>query len=140
MRSGCDLWTHDTKRLAVAGIEPLVVNRDFIIRRSISGHDWRRFEGPGPRDTAAVLGVIALVFGSGPVDRFLPVGVPSLVRDVLIGVWWSIPTSFSLGAQFASPSSPRYLLILLAQLAFGLLGIWLLLGTSRLLQRSRDDA
>ncbi len=93
-----------------------------------------------PRDTAAVLGVIALVFGSGPVDRFLPVGVPSLVRDVLLGLWWSIPTSFSLGEQFSTPSSPRYLVIVLAQLAAGLLGIWLLLGTSRLLQRSRDDA
>jgi hypothetical protein len=93
-----------------------------------------------PRDTAAVLGVIALAFGSGPFDRFLPVGVPLLVRDVVRGLWWSIPTSFSLGAQFAAPSSPRYLLILLVQLAFGLLCIWLLLGTSRLLQRSRDDA
>lgn len=54
-----------------------------------------------PRDTAAIIGVIALAFGATPAERWVPGGTPALVRELVQLVWSSMPTSLRLSELMA---------------------------------------
>jgi len=93
-----------------------------------------------PRDTAAVLGLLAIFFGSGAYDRWLPQGTPAFLRQVVRVIWESIPTSVRLSEVAAHRDLLRNSGIVTLQLAFAVGVIWVLLHRRNLLSRSEIDA
>lgn len=59
-----------------------------------------------PRDTAAVVGVIALAFGATPAERWLPDGTPALLQELVMLMWSSMPTSLRLSDLMAHRDLP----------------------------------
>lgn len=57
-----------------------------------------------PRDTAAVLGVIALAFGSGTPGRWIPDSAPGSVKELVRVVWSAMPTSVRLSEMVSRES------------------------------------
>lgn len=92
-----------------------------------------------PRDTAAILGIIALIFGSGPPERWVPAGTPEWLQQLIVLAWSSIPTI----VRFTHALNGDHLLLNLAietvQVTAALVVIGLLLKRGRLLARQRVE-
>ncbi|MGH7476416.1 MAG: hypothetical protein ACRELD_09005 [Longimicrobiales bacterium] len=80
-----------------------------------------------PRDAAAVLGILLVVWGLGPPERFIPVGSPAWLGSVIAAVGWLLPTAH--GAAEAFVGVARWLRVASAasHIALGLLlAAWIL--------------
>jgi len=92
-----------------------------------------------PKDTAAVLGVLALVFGASAFDRWLPPGTPESVRALVHGLWSSIPTTYRLSQFAAGHARVSNVAVMLLQAGVGLAACGLLLNRPALLARTRSE-
>lgn len=86
------------------------------------------------RDAAAVLGLLVLGLGSGPVDQFLPAGTPSWVLHTLEGVFLVLPSSHRL-SEIVTMSEGRVWRVglVVGQIVFALALAYVLLGRTSLL-------
>lgn len=92
------------------------------------------------RDAAAVLGLLVVALGSGPVDRFLPAGTPGYVHEALEGVFFVLPSSHRLAEIVTGPGGSGWkVALVVAQIVFALALANLLLRRSSLLRRSASE-
>lgn len=93
-----------------------------------------------PRDTAAILGIIALVFGAAPPGRWLPPETPPLVREAVAAVWNAIPTTVRFTDVLNGQNAASNVAILLGQLTVAVGVVCALLMRRSLLSRQREEA
>lgn len=93
-----------------------------------------------PRDTAAVLGVILLVFGSRSPAAWMPPGMPVLVERFVTVLWSVIPT----GVRSADILNGRHVALNISvqilQITCALAAVTLVLSRRELIARQRGDA
>ena len=92
-----------------------------------------------PRDTAAILGIIALVFGSGPPERWLPLETPAVVQQAAMLVWSAMPTTVRFTNVLNGDGTLENVAMQLGQLVVALAVVCALLMRRRLLSRQRVE-
>lgn len=93
-----------------------------------------------PRDTSAVLGVSALIFGAMPPEHWIPAAAPEFVGAMVTAVWHGIPTSLRLAAALADPGNLGSLVLLSLYPVVGLASTILMLRLPRLLRRQAAES
>ena len=88
-----------------------------------------------PRDTAAVLVVLAVVLGSGPPERWIPHGCPEVVRALIVSAWVAMPTTYRLAETTAGSDVLVNALLLLSYVAVGAAVASLALMRGKLVRR-----
>jgi hypothetical protein len=92
-----------------------------------------------PRDTAAVLGVILLVFGSRTPESWVPPGAPAWVKQIVVMFWSLIPTSARLSDVLNGRQAIQNVGIQVLQIACAFAAVTLLLSRRALLVRQRVE-
>lgn len=76
-----------------------------------------------PRDTAAVLGVGILVFGSMTPDRWMPPMAPEIVRQTVKLIWTCIPTSLKVSNAIDALSAFAGLSVVAPLIVYPIVGL-----------------
>jgi ABC-type transport system involved in multi-copper enzyme maturation permease subunit len=92
-----------------------------------------------PRDTAAVLGVMVLVFGSRTGDGWLSANTPEILRQIVLALWAAIPTTARLGREIAGESVLHDIVVQVAQAVVAFTMVTRLLSRRALLVRRPEE-
>jgi hypothetical protein len=93
-----------------------------------------------PKDTAAVLGFMVLIFGTRTPDRWVPDGLPESVGKVVAAVWAALPTSVRLDDVLNGRDVFANVSVQLIQIACAFALLSVLLSRRALLARQQVDA